>query len=350
MCADKDSADEETLNVNTRIISCLNSHLILACRNLPLSALSPDSVKNIMAAFVHLNCRHSFNTGRQVDLPNTEYLIPETQLYETLQVQRRRLVQWCQPVPLVDAGKRETLQTELRATLSKLRAQVTGGDVSEETDVESIALCMTVASINAQRQALPPVPASELVSGVATPTELNDVMTTVQTITSDTGSFFGPDKEASAETAENWGFISGCSNVGRFTVTSLGVGNLGDSIVSIDASGGLGAEIDFQLAALTLKNAHVVALNEDVANMPDVKAVFGNESMQATTLQSAEHRVWFRLMGRGHDIQFWQTDDARKFKEIPECLGEFERDYFEDLDKDTEMWMAQVRTHLYPNW
>ena len=85
---------------------------------------------------------------------------------------------------------------------------------------------------------------------------------------------------------------------------------VGDKILSIDADAGLGAEIDFQLATLTLKGAHVEALNEDTANMPDVKAVFGNEAMQCTTLQSAEHRVWYRLMGRGHDIQFWQTDDV----------------------------------------
>ena len=93
----KESDNEETLNTNTRIICCLHSHLILAYRNMPQAALDAGSVKSIMASFVHLNCRHSFNTGRQVDLPNTKYLIPETELYETLQVQRRRLVTWCQP-------------------------------------------------------------------------------------------------------------------------------------------------------------------------------------------------------------------------------------------------------------
>jgi hypothetical protein len=326
----KDSTNEETLNVNTRVISCLHAHLILACRNLPLSELDSNSVKNVMASFVHLNCRHSFNTGRQVDLPTTKYVIPETALYETLQVQRRRLVQWCQPVGSANADKRAELQAEMSAALAQLDTRLE----------ERVSICVTIATLNAQIQALPMLQPGAHVSGVATPVQLNDVMTDIQAITSDTGSFAGPDKAASAETAENWGFISGWANPGRYTVTSLG--GAGAEIVTVGAAAGLGAEIDFQLATLTLKNAHVVALSEDVANMPDVKAVFGNESMQATTLQSAEHRVWFRLMGRGHDIQFWQTDDVRKYKEIPECFGEHEREYFEDLNKETEMWMAQI--------
>ena len=134
-----------------------------------------------MAAFVHLNCRHSFNTGRQIDLPNTEYLIPETSLYEVLQVQRRRLVQWCQPVPATATSTRATLQVELSAALKKLR--MLGAEeqvVAEDIDARSIALCTTVASINAQLQTLPATPAAELASGIATPAQLNEVMTTVQ--------------------------------------------------------------------------------------------------------------------------------------------------------------------------
>ena len=235
--ADKDSADEETLNVNTRIISCLNSHLILAGRNLLLSDLDSTTVSNFMAAFVHLNCRHSFNTGRQVDLPNTKYLIPETELYEALQVQRRRLVQWAQPVKSAEADKREALRANLSESLSKLRAVVNAQPATEETETDSIALCSTVASINIQLQALSATRESELTFGVATPSQLNDVMSTIQSITSDTGSFAGPDDEILAENAENWGFIEGWNNTGRFTVTSLG--SPGDSIISLKASAGL---------------------------------------------------------------------------------------------------------------
>jgi hypothetical protein len=335
----KDSTNEETLSMNTRIICCLHSHLILASRNLPLSALDTSGIKNIMASFVHLNTRHSFNTGRHVDLPTTEYLIPETSLYETLQVQRRHLIQWCQPLGFANADKQSALQVDMDAALAQLGLHSTGS--SEFTPEETVVLCTKIAAINAQMQALPTVQQQGVDgSGTASPAQLNDIMTDIQAITSDTGSFAGPDTAAAVETAENWGFISGWANCGRYTVTSHG--GVGDEVLSVTADAGLGAEIDFQLATLTLKGQHVQALNEDVANMHDVKAVFGNESMQATTLQSAEHRVWYRLMGRGHDIQFWQSDDPRKFKEIPECFGEHERDYFEDLDKETEMWMARI--------
>lgn len=337
-----ESSDEETLNMNTRIMCCLHGHLILATRNLPLSALNSTNVKHIMASFVHLNCRHSFNTGRHVDLPGTSYFIPETELYETLQCQRRRLVEWCQPVECSSAPRHESLKSEISTKLAELGSHV-ADETSDPDAVQAaiINLCNSIASLDEQLQALPAISASELAPGVASSLEMNDVMNAVQTITSDTGSFAGPDKHVSIETAENWGFIDGSANVGRFTVTSIG-GSQSQDIVSVDASAGLGAEIDFQLGTLTLKNAHVVALSEEVANEPDVRAVFGNESMQATILQSAANRVWYRLMGRGHDIQHWCTNDDRKYKEFPECFGEYEREYFEDLHKDTEMWMAQI--------
>ena len=378
----KDTANEETLNVNSQIICCLHSHLILAYRNMPLSSHDSSSVLSFMASFVHVNCRHSFNTGRHVDLPNTEYVIPETQLYEALQVQRRRLVNWCQPASLSDTDpgapepepapeaeaeaeakavdKKVALEISLSDALSSLALLAADGKTADGTDAtqeDSVALCHTIATLADQIKALPlprpvkapsPAEAEAAVSGVATAVQLSDVMTAIQTITSDTGSFAGPDKESSSETAENWGFIAGWNNSGRFTVTSLGKPKPTDTcaststIATVKSSAGLGAQIDFQLAALTVKNAHVVALDEAVANMADVKAVFGNESMQATCLQSAEHRVWYRLMGRGHEIQFWHSADARKFKEFPTCLGEYEREYFEDLDKNTEMWAAQI--------
>lgn len=341
----KDSADEATLNSNTRIMSCLHAHLILMMRNIKGDCSDSQSVQSVMAlmaSFVHINCRHSFNTGRQLDLPDTKYFVPELQLYETLQVQRRRLVNWAQGTERVSTFR----HTELTAAYAKLVSRIAAAGSGSQTipDACSIALCREIASLGdiSASPGASTASAAEAVASGATPSELNVVMSTVQRITSDTGSWTGSDKETSAETVENWGFLSGQENVGRFAVTSLGSVGDNNCIASAESSEGLGAEIDFQLAALTVKNSHVVALNEDVANMPDVKAVFGNESMQATQIQSAEHRDWFRLMGRGHDIQYWKTNDPRKFKGTPECFGEFERDYFEDLDKKTEMWAAKI--------
>ena len=277
-----------------------------------------------------------------MDLPNTEYVIPETQLYETLQVQRRRLVNWCGQSADSQSSDRRTparARQELREVISKL-ISLTASEKprTDATDADVVALCRSVALLDVQASSAQELPS--FTDGIATQQELSDVMNSIQAITSDTGSFAGPDKDPSPETIENWGFVTGRNNTGRFTVTSLG--NAFGEIQSAKPNAGIGAEIDFQLAALTVKNAHVVALDEEIANMPDVKAVFGNESMQATCIESAEHRSIYRLMGRGHDIHFWQTEDSRKFKEFPESLGAYEREYFEDLDKSTEMWAAQI--------
>jgi hypothetical protein len=319
----KDSANEETLNVNSQIICCLHSHLILAHRNIPLSEHDTNTVKSIMASFVHVNCRHSFNTGRQVDLPNTEYVIPETQLYETLQVQRRRLINWCGRSTGSESSHMQTAQqTKLDTALTTLSSLAAEDPRPDKFHSVAVALCKEITLLDAQVSSVLVQPST---AGVATPAQLSDVMNSIQAITSDTGSFAGPDLQPSPETTENWGFISGWANPGRFTVTSQGKAPSED-IASAEPNAGLGAEIDFQLAALTVKNAHVIALDEEVANMPDVKAVFGNESMQATTIQSAEHRVIYRLMGRGHDVHFWHTQDSRKFKDFPESLGSYERE------------------------
>ena len=49
--------------------------------------------------------------------------------------------------------------------------------------------------------------------------------------------------------------------------------------------------MDFQIAQLTLKSAHLRALEKDVAGLPDVKAVFGSQSMQVSTKELAERIV-----------------------------------------------------------
>ncbi len=52
----------------------------------------------------------------------------------------------------------------------------------------------------------------------------------------------------------------------------------------------LGVEIDLQTIQLTLKSSHLKALDKSIAARPDVLQIFGSHSMQAATVESAEHR------------------------------------------------------------
>lgn len=52
--------------------------------------------------------------------------------------------------------------------------------------------------------------------------------------------------------------------------------------------------------------------DSNIASDADVLQIFPEEanSMQCAVVQSAENRMWVRLVGRSHDIQWWHTEDA----------------------------------------
>lgn len=57
----------------------------------------------------------------------------------------------------------------------------------------------------------------------------------------------------------------------------------------------LGVEIDMQTVQLTLKSSHLKALPKSIAANPDVLLIFGSHSMQAATIESAEHRYFWLI-------------------------------------------------------
>jgi hypothetical protein len=89
-CA-KNPKDEELIDRNSRISCDLHAHLLLMYRNLTYAEMNPECVQALLGSFVFLTTRHTWNkatreTGRM--------LLPETELYELLQVQRRKLIRW----------------------------------------------------------------------------------------------------------------------------------------------------------------------------------------------------------------------------------------------------------------
>lgn len=79
-------------------------------------------------------------------------------------------------------------------------------------------------------------------------------------------------------------------------------------------------EIDLQTMALTFKAAHLRALPSEIANSDDVFQVFGHLfadnknlliTMQCAVVEDATNRMWVRLVGQDHDVQFWKSSDPR---------------------------------------
>ena len=71
------------------------------------------------------------------------------------------------------------------------------------------------------------------------------------------------------------------------------VGEVGDTAM-------LGVEIDVQVGQMTLRSKHLSALHSSIANHQDVIEIFGDQTIQASQLERADHRCRYKLVGMKH--------------------------------------------------
>lgn len=289
--------DNIIVDTNTKTACSLHAHLLLLMRNLRLEEYSLDIASTIASSLTFLTTRHTWN---QNILEN----LPEHEIYEVLSVQRRRLIEWTryQSQPI--------LHTIMQSVLCVV------------TDTGSRLGCVTAFSKSPSRQ---------------------------QAATSN----------AITDDGLAWCFISGPRSRGRFTQMSSRLqsyqvpgSDAGDLTLSpflrrknsenfvqppeISDDGELGIQVDLQTVQLTLKSAHLQALDSIIASDLDVQGIFGKASMQVTIVESTEHRLWVSLIGRNYDIQYWRTPDERP------CIQEFDRDYNPGELFETEQWIAPI--------
>ena len=166
--------------------------------------------------------------------------------------------------------------------------------------------------------------------------------------------------------ANRWSTISGAHSIGRFAVASTRLGTSDDkdegnqgkaedgesapaaatgagnpptttpngadekgsddgdeAVGEVADTANLGVEMDLMIGQMTLRSKHLQALESNVANHPDVKLIFGDSTMQASLLEIAEHRKRFRLVGLGHELEFWEGGH----RDCPPLGDQWERDY-----------------------
>jgi thiol-disulfide isomerase/thioredoxin len=97
----------------------------------------------------------------------------------------------------------------------------------------------------------------------------------------------------------------------------------------------MGIEFNLQIAQLTLKSNHIEALKEPMSQDYDVLTVFGPRSLQCIVIEDARRRTWFRLLGRNHDLQYWDPDDRT-------AIQEFDREYDPSECPPTEHWIVRL--------
>ena len=293
--------DEGLVDRNTRLACDLHAHKLLIHRNhhrepgqgsaaAGLTPADSQMARSLTASFVFLTTRHTF--GKVVRAMG-QLLVPETDLYEILSTTRRSVIAWC-------ASQRQ-------------------------------------AALDWMMQ------------------------TALQVSTSSTGSL-----RASAEIVDaqnRWSRITGPRSCGRFVVSSvrtIGVDNSssstdGDAVdddmpelsrqqsvssafADVPESTEWGVEMDLQLGQMTLRSRHLSALPPSIAGHADVVELFGDATIQASTIETAEHRSRYSLVGLGHEIQHWGTQHTS----CAPLSDQWERMYDPAELYESEQWLVPI--------
>ena len=281
--------DEALIDRNSRLSCDLHAHRLLLYRNLHLDELETEKSQGIIAttlsSFLYLTTRHTWNKAARA---HGKLLVPEHELYELLQVVRRRMIRWVQRQP--QGGVDTVLQTALQVSSS-----TTGSGVVELDSANRWASLAGVQCEGRYAVASRRTTARQQEDG----TDSN-----------------GPDPGQGLSRA-----ASAQQPVGQVANTAL-----------------LGVELDLQIGQMTLRSKHLQALSSDVANHPDVKLIFGENTMQASLLERAEHRKRFRLVGLGHEVEVWPAGHG----DCPSLGEEWDREYDPSEMDIGERWIAKL--------
>lgn len=259
-----DPKNEKLIARNARLACDLHAHKLLLYRNITLERMGSDTtaVTTILASFVYLTTRHSWNKAKR---SKGALLVPEHELYEVLQVTRRRMVQFVNQQQQYDLDK--VMQTALqvsasstgsmRASAEILDAQNRWSRISGSHSVGryAVASTRTVAKEDEQK------PPAGLQGGASDDED-------------DDGDIPPP---------------PGAPNLMRQTSTT--VGEVADNVQ-------LGVEMDLQIGQMTLRSKHLSALETKIATHPDVQSIFGDTRLQVSRRVMCDGAVCFLRGGK----------------------------------------------------
>lgn len=233
----------------------------------------------ILSFHAHMFRRHTWNNATR---EQGRLLVPETELYELLTVQRRRLVEFSRTLVQYDFD--EVLQCALQVSTS------TTGSLRASTDM--------VAAANRWN-------------------------------------YLKGDRSIGR-------FAVGSQRKGGKQMDSQGklvrTASSGDMPTEVVDSLQLGVEMDLQIGQMTLRSKHLTALDSSIANQPDVSLIFGNSTMQASLVEKAQNRQRYNLVGKDHDLEYWPTAHTL----TPAVADELGRIYDPAELFPSEAWIARV--------
>lgn len=308
-----DPTNETLIDRNSRLACDLHAHMLLMYRNHQQDELTATATKTLIGSFIYLTTRHTWN---KVIKEEFRIHLPETELYSLLQVVRRRVVKWL-------SNCRQGILDEVMQTALQVSSSLTG---SFKASADVLDAQNRWSRIQGDRS----------IGRWAVGSTRN--VATAASAKSDNGPgpMFGASKSSGDLTAPTLGSSSKDAPPARGLQRQASFEN---DVSEVADTGMLGVEIDVQIGQMTLRSKHLAALATDIANHPDVRMVFGETTMQASLVESAEHRCVYRLVGLNHELHHWRTSHTI----CPPLGDEWDRDYDPAELAESEKWMAAVR-------
>eukprot|EP00808_Paulinella_micropora_P025052 g59667.t1 len=280
---------------------------------------------SIVPSFIYLTTRHTWNAYTR---DHGRLLLPEHELYEVLTLQRRALVAFL--LKLKQAKLNRVMETALAVSSSltgTLVSAVQTGTAEERTQGLSkwsrirgarssgryaVEVVSTVEYATGDKKAKANDPAATSPSEAGLRQE--ETVQEEQVV-----ELQGAEEEAGGEVGEAEEEVGG--EVGLLPDTGM-----------------LGVEMDLQLGQMTLRSRHLSALQQTIANHPDVKDVFGDQTIQACLLQQDEHKEVYRLVSLQHDLTYWKSPHSS----LPALPTQFVREYDPAELNDSEVWITRL--------
>jgi hypothetical protein len=302
----KNPTDEKLIDRNSLFACDIHSHLMLIYKNYHEWEYQSSVAATLVGSFVYLTTRHTWNKSTA---EGARLSMPETELYQVLQVTRRRLVNWLRE------SRQGVLDTVMQTAL-QVSSSLTGSlKASAEVLDAQNRWCRIKGLRSCGRWA---VGSSRTGGG-------SDA-----TLSVENGADNGSCSRAQL-TLQHPDMKSGSMSLKRSAT-------MDDYVGEVDDTENLGVEIDLQLGQMTLRSKHLAALPTDIANHPDMSAIFGDATIQASLIEQAENRQIYRLVGLNHEVHFWSTPHAI----CPPIGDEWEREYDPKDLLSHEKWISSV--------
>jgi hypothetical protein len=299
-----DPTNETLIDRNSRLACDLHAHMLLMYRNFLPDDMCADVAKVIIGSFIYLTTRHTWNKVVKEEL---RIHLPETELYSLLQVQRRRVVEWLK-------GCKQGILDEVMQTALQVSSSLTG---SFKASADILDAQNRWSRIQGDRS----------VGRWAVGSTRNVATSSSSSALSEIGP--GSFKSLSNKDSNDATPRPGLQRQHSFD----------NDVSEVADTGMLGVEIDVQIGQMTLRSKHLAALQTEIANHPDVQLIFGETTMQASLVESAEHRAVYRLVGLNHELHYWKTNHTV----CPPLGDEWDREYDPADLADSEKWIAAVR-------